>query len=74
MSKKIKSVEEHLQTVQILLAGLLLKEEPRPSVEKLEALLEIRKGTLSELFPQRRNKRKSAPDETSGVVHVNERR
>ena len=67
MPKKPKSVEEHLGTVQVLLAGLLLKEEPRPSVEKLEKLIELRKGTLSELFPQRKSKRKPESQESQAV-------
>jgi hypothetical protein len=54
--KKNKSVEDHLKTVQILLSGLLLKQEPRPDVVKLEQLIGVRKGTLSELFPQRKAK------------------
>ena len=54
MPKKPKTNEEQLKTIQILLAGLLLKEEPRPVIDKLEALIEVRKGTLSELFPQRK--------------------
>jgi hypothetical protein len=57
--KKTKSVEEHLKTVQILLAGLLLKEEPRPVVDKLEELIEVRKGTLAEIFPQRKTKKRA---------------
>lgn len=59
MPKKPKTNEEQLKTIQILLAGLLLKEEPRPVIDKLEALIEVRKGTLSELFPQRKSTKRS---------------
>jgi hypothetical protein len=57
MPKKDEQAEE-LKTIQILLAGLLLKGEPRPEVGKLETLIHVRKGTLSEIFPQRKNRRK----------------
>jgi hypothetical protein len=48
----LKVIEDRIRTVEILLAGLLLKERPSPRIEKLEALIGIRKGTLSELFPK----------------------
>jgi len=50
-------VEKHLRTVEILLSGLLLRGADRPAVEKLEKLIGIRKGTLSDLFPQRQVKK-----------------
>jgi hypothetical protein len=43
----------------ILLAGLLLKEEPRPDVRKLERLIKVKDGTLSELFPQHKKRTSS---------------
>lgn len=57
MPKKIDYPEQELKTIQLLLAGLLLKEEPRPDVGKLENLIHVRKGTLSEIFPQRKAKK-----------------
>jgi hypothetical protein len=56
VSSKDSEIAAELRKVQILLAGLLLKEEPRPNVEKLEGFIGVRKGTLSELFPQRKPK------------------
>lgn len=38
---------------QILLAGLLLRTEPRPDVRMLERLIKVEDGTISRLFPQR---------------------
>jgi hypothetical protein len=34
-----------------------LKEEPRPDVRKLERLIRVPDGTLSDLFPQRQAKK-----------------
>ena len=52
--EKAKSAEDQSKVTQILLAGLLLKQEPRPDVRKLERLIKVEDGTLSELFPQRK--------------------
>lgn len=48
----LRVIEDRTRIVEILLAGLLLKERPPPRIEKLEALIGIRKGILSELFPK----------------------
>ena len=61
MTNDLRVVEERLRIVEILLAGMLLKEEPRPDVERLAKLIEIRKATLSELFPQRDGEKKRSP-------------
>lgn len=63
MSQKSKDELEELRKVQILLAGLLLKQEPRPNVEKLEAFIGVRKGTLSALFPQRKSRNSRSDSE-----------
>jgi len=52
------AVERHLRTVEILLSGLLLRGTDPPAVEKLEKLIGIRKGTLSDLFPKRQMKKR----------------
>jgi hypothetical protein len=57
-NKKTKEIDEPSKVIQILLAGLLLKEEPRPNVRKLERLIKVEDGTLSELFPQRKGRKK----------------
>ena len=56
----LRRIEEHLRTVEILLAGVLLKEAPRPELEKLAKLIGVRKAILSELFPQRESKKKNS--------------
>jgi hypothetical protein len=44
---------DHEKVTQILLAGLLLRTEPRPDVRMLERLIKVEDGTISKLFPQR---------------------
>lgn len=56
--KKPRAAEDPSKVTQILLAGLLLKEEPRPDVRQLERLIHVDSGTLSELFRQRKPRRK----------------
>jgi hypothetical protein len=65
MSSNSDSVEQELKKVQILLAGLLLKDEPRPNVEKLEHFIGVRKGTLSDLFPQRKSRKDKQTSEVA---------
>ena len=52
MPKKNKSTDEHLKTIEIMLAGILLNEETKPEVKKLAKLIGVSDKTLSELFPQ----------------------
>jgi hypothetical protein len=68
LSSNSEGIEQELKKIQILLAGLLLKEEPRPNVESLERFIGVRKGTLSGLFPQRgtrKEKQTTTEDATS---------
>ena len=61
MPKKPKTVKDHLKMVRVRLAGLLSKEKASPDVKKFEGLIEVRKGRLSGLFPQRGTRRKPGP-------------
>jgi Trp operon repressor len=60
MVSDLTALENRLRVIEILLAGLLLQREIQPEVEKLEKLIGIRKGTLSDLFPQRKSKDRSS--------------
>jgi hypothetical protein len=60
MPKKTKSAEDSLRDIQVLLAGLLLKEEPKPDVKKLAKLIGVDDTTISQLFPQRKGKKKDS--------------
>jgi hypothetical protein len=57
--KTTKSDEESLRNVQLLLASLLLKEEPRPDVKKLAKLTGVSDNTITDLFRQRAPKKKT---------------
>ena len=64
MAKKNKSVEEHLQTVEYLLAGLLLKKDV--DLKKVAKIIGCSDKTLTSLYPERRKGRsngKNAKDE-----------
>jgi hypothetical protein len=55
MPKKNKTVEEHLQAVQYLLAGLLMKKEV--DVKKVAKIIGCSDKTLTSLYPQKNKKR-----------------
>jgi hypothetical protein len=61
-----KSEADDDKAVLILLAGLLLRGEPRPDVRKLERLIKVPDGTLSDLFPQRKKRYDSKPKPIKG--------
>ncbi len=52
MPKKNKTPEEHLQTIEYLLAGLLLKRET--DVNKVARIIGCNSKTLVEMFPEKR--------------------
>jgi len=52
--KKTKSTEEHLRTIELMLAGILLSQDSKPEVKKLAKLIRVSDKALSELFPQTR--------------------
>lgn len=62
MTTDLNSIEDHLRKIEILLAGVLLKTESPPEVAKLEKLIRLRKGKLSDLFPQRTGKGRAITD------------
>lgn len=52
MPKKVKTPEEHLQTIEYLLAGLLLKKEV--DVKKVAKIIGCSDRTLTAMYPERR--------------------
>lgn len=52
MPKKIKTQEEHLQTIEYLLAGLLLKKDV--DVKKVAKIMRCSDKTLTALYPERK--------------------
>ena len=52
MPKKSKNIEEHLQTIEYLLAGILLKKET--DIRKVAKIIGCSDSTLTALYPQRR--------------------
>ena len=57
MSKKIKKVEDHLQIIEYLLAGILLKRELE--TKKVAKILGVRNKKLTSLYPKRKRKKKN---------------
>lgn len=57
MPKKIKTQEEHLQTIEYLLAGLLLKRDT--DVNKLARVIGCSSRTLSKMYPEKKKRGKN---------------
>ena len=60
MPKKIKTTEEHLQTIEYLLAGLLLKKEI--DIKKVAKIIGRSDKTLTSMYPERRRGNKNATE------------
>jgi len=56
MPKKIKTQEEHLQTIEYLLAGLLLKKDV--DVKKVAKIIGCSDNVLTELYPEKKKGKK----------------
>jgi len=54
MPKKTKSEEEHLKTIEFLLAGILLKRNT--DVQKVAKIIGCTTGVLTDMFPEKRNR------------------
>jgi hypothetical protein len=52
MPKKIKTQEDHLQIIEYLLAGLLLKRDT--DVNKLARIIGCSSKTLSKMYPEKK--------------------
>jgi len=52
MPKKNKTTEEHLQTIEYLLAGLLLKKEA--DIKKVAKIIGCSDKTLTSMYPEKR--------------------
>jgi len=57
MPKKTKTTEEHLQIIEYLLAGLLMKRET--NVNKMARIIGCTSKTLSEMFPEKKRDSKN---------------
>ena len=58
MPKKIKTQEEHLQIIEYLLAGVLLKRDT--DVKKLGKIIGCSDKTLSKMYPEKKRRDKGA--------------
>ena len=58
MPKKIKTNEEHLQTIEYLLAGLLLKKEV--DVKKVAKIIGCSDNVITGLYPNKRGGNRGA--------------
>ena len=56
MPKKIKTQEEHLQAIEYLLAGILLKRDT--DVNKLARVIGCSSKILSKMYPKKKNRGK----------------
>ena len=59
MPKKVKKIEDHLQAIEYLLAGILLKREL--DIKKVAKIIGCSDNTLTDLFPTKRKGGKSVP-------------
>jgi DNA-binding Xre family transcriptional regulator len=60
MPKKAETAEDHLQTIEYLLAGILLKRDV--DVKKVAKIIGCSDKTLSKMYPKKPKKRKSEKD------------
>lgn len=56
MSKKNKEIEEHLEEIKYLLAGILLNK--KPNIKEVAKAIGCSDKTLTKLFPERNKKGK----------------
>ncbi len=52
MPKKVKTVEEHLETIENLLVGILLKR--RPNVRELAKIVGVSNEKITQMYPKRK--------------------
>ncbi len=56
MPKKSKKIEEHLQTIEYLLAGILLKKDT--DLRKVAKIIGCSDNTLTALYPEKKRGKK----------------
>jgi len=56
MPKRNKTIEEELQIIQYLLAGILLKKEP--NIKEVAKIMEFSDKTITKFYPERKKKKK----------------
>ncbi len=62
MPKKSKTTDEHLKTIELLIAGLLLEQKNKPPLQKLARLIGVTESAITDLYPQRKTKKKTASE------------
>jgi len=55
--KKTKTTEEHLKTIELLVAGLLMNQEKKPSLHQIARLIGVDESVIVDLYPQRKSKK-----------------
>lgn len=58
MPKKSKTVEEHLEIIENLLAGIILKRSP--NLKELAKIMGISSDKLTEMYPEKKGKEEEA--------------
>lgn len=56
--KKSKTVEEHLEIIENLLAGIILKRSP--TIKELAKIMGISSDRLTEMYPEKKGKEDEA--------------
>ncbi len=56
MPKKVKKIEDHLQSVELLLAGILLKKEA--DLKSVAKIIGCSDKTLTSIYPERKKRKK----------------
>jgi hypothetical protein len=57
MPKKTKTTEEHLKIIELLVAGVLMNQEKKPSVQQIARLIGVDESVIADLYPQRKSKK-----------------
>ncbi|MBS3077362.1 hypothetical protein J4233_03755 [Candidatus Pacearchaeota archaeon] len=65
MPKKNKEIEDRLQTIEYLLAGILMKREP--NIKEVAKVIGCSDTKLSSLFPDRKKKGKNKLDNEESI-------
>jgi len=57
MPDRKKTTEEHLETIELLIAGILLNQHSKPAVKTLAKLIGVSDNMFTDLYPQRKGKK-----------------
>jgi hypothetical protein len=56
MPDEKKTTDEHLETIELLMAGILLNQQSKPSVKTLAKLIGVSDSTIADPFPKRKSR------------------